>query len=62
MDPAMLRSKCQISDLAAELQAAGHRNVDRDVLRRDMERATRASDASRSMINNPAEAQGHPIR
>lgn len=62
MDRAALAANCKIADLAAELQDAGHKNVDRDLLRREMERNTRAAEASNSMIQNPAQAQGRPIR
>jgi len=54
MDRAALAGNCKITDLAAELQDAGHKNADRDQLRREMERSNRASTANNSMISNPA--------
>lgn len=60
MDPAALRAHCQISDLATALQEAGHKNADRDVMRRDMERWSRGNAANASMVSNPGAAQGAP--
>jgi hypothetical protein len=61
MDLAALRSHCQISDLAAVIQEARHKTVDRDRLRRDMEAQQRAAAAGASMISNPGASQGRPI-
>lgn len=61
MDLAALRSHCQISDLAAVIQEARHKSVDRDRLRRDMEAQHRAANANNALISNPGAAQGRPI-
>ncbi|UHQ20890.1 hypothetical protein LVB87_07075 [Lysobacter sp. KIS68-7] len=63
MDRSALASNCKIADLAAALQEAGHKNVDRDQLRRELERSNRASTANNSMISNPAQSlSSSPVR
>lgn len=51
-----LASRCKITDLAAELQSANHKNVNSAQLRRDMEAANRASNANSSQVNNPGQS------
>jgi len=51
-----LASRCKITDLAAELQNASHKNVNSAQLRRDMEAANRASTAGGSMVQNPGQS------
>ncbi|KGQ18425.1 hypothetical protein LF41_720 [Lysobacter dokdonensis DS-58] len=54
MDGATLAGNCRIENLEAALREAGSK-ADRDLVRREMERATRAGNANNSMIANPGQ-------
>jgi hypothetical protein len=62
MDGAVLRSNCQVTDLAAALQKAGNDSAKNSRLRRDMEQTLRNANAGNSMTNNPGQSTIGTIR
>ena len=56
MDGTQLAANCRIENLAAMLNEAGNK-AGKDLIRREMERDSRAAEANRSMMNNPAQGR-----